>query len=135
MVLLRKAGLFVVLSVLAGCGAQSHTQVNPETARQELGLRGIKYTPEAFVGETRDGDEWSVRLFLAAGMRPDVHDARGDTPVFAALAGDQPKLLNLLLAAKPDLNQQNREGVTPLMYAVRETDKAAARTLLARGAD
>jgi len=98
-------------------------------------LRGISFTPQAFVNETHAGDEWAVRLFLAAGMRPDVRDEEGNTPVFAALTSDETKLLNLLLNAKPDLNQTNRDGLTPLMYAIREEDKTATRALLAHGAD
>ncbi|HEX8181669.1 MAG TPA: hypothetical protein VF525_19160, partial [Pyrinomonadaceae bacterium] len=82
MTLSRFSLLLVTLSMLAGCAARLNTAVTPDTARQELGLRGIKYTPEAFVSETQGGDEWAVRLFLAAGMRPDVRDERGDTPVF-----------------------------------------------------
>ncbi|HLL73629.1 MAG TPA: hypothetical protein VK363_19480, partial [Pyrinomonadaceae bacterium] len=68
---------------------QPSERVRPETARRELALRGINFKEEEFVMRAGEGDVWAVKLFLAAGMSPDVRDARGNRPLTAAMMNSQ----------------------------------------------
>src|SRR5918998_325420 len=87
----RAAALLLAAAALAlagGCGGggRKPRAVSPQAARMELGLRGIPFKEKNFVESAAEGDEWAVRLFLAAGMSPDVRDERGQTPLQAAIA-------------------------------------------------
>lgn len=59
-----------------------------------------------------------VRQLLAAGISPHLCDARGNTPLHEAVAGDGVNLVAAeeLLAAGADINAQNGGGDTPLVY-------------------
>ena len=66
--------LLVVFLAVLGCG-------NPqEEARQQLGQMNIKFTEDSFITEAREGNVAAVKLFLQAGMKPDVANGRGETP-------------------------------------------------------
>src|SRR5918997_240768 len=98
----------LALLIVSGCGgARAAREVPPETARQELALRGIPFKEKNFVQSATHGDEWAVRLFLAAGMSPGVKDEAGQTPLLAAVNAEQYKLVRLMLAKKPDVNKRD----------------------------
>lgn len=80
-----------------------------------------------------------VRQLLAAGNSPHHRDARGNTPLHEAVAGDGVNIVAAeeLLAAGADINAQNDEGQTPLVYhyeSAFEYDKAVP-FLIERGAN
>ena len=121
----RASRLLVALSVLivgANCLRQPSEKVNPETARRELALRGINFKEDEFVQHAGDGDAWAVKLFLAAGMSPDVRDASGSRPLTAALNKSQKGVAKILLERKADPNVLDSDGKTPLIVAARAGD-------------
>ena len=70
--------LIFSLCTLAACG-------NPqEEARIKLGQMNVKYNEDTFVDRAQDGDTLAVKLFLQAGMSPNVTEKDGVTPLIAA---------------------------------------------------
>ena len=70
--------LLVAILALMACG-------NPqEEARVKLGQMNVKYNEDTFVDRAKDGDVLAVKLFLQAGMSPNVSDEGGTTPLMAA---------------------------------------------------
>ena len=67
--------LLVFFLAVLGCG-------NPqEEASRQLGQMNIKFTEDSFVDRARDGNIAAVKLFLQAGMKPDVTNCDGRDPI------------------------------------------------------
>ncbi len=127
-------GVILLLS-LVGCAARPPVKPTPDTARQELALRGISFNEREFLDVVRDGRVGMVKLFLTAGMNPNARDEQGETALAVATAKDHLEIVRALLEAKADANLTGRDGLTPLMRAVRDGKKGIARALLDGGAD
>ena len=104
-------------------------------ARARLAEKNIPYTEGAFVGAVEDGDTGAVDLFLAAGMRPDVTDASGRTPLIDAASRGHDQISRKLLSRGADVNARDRNGSTALMEAALGDHRETARVLLDAGAD
>ncbi|MFN2599336.1 MAG: ankyrin repeat domain-containing protein [Pyrinomonadaceae bacterium] len=134
--MLRVACLLVVSFALASAACvEQPREVSPETARQELALRGIPYDAQHFVSSASEGDVWAVKLFLAAGMSPDVKDEHGATPLVAAMQLKRDDVARALLQKSQNVNLRDRDGMTPLTRAVERGESDLVALLLARGAD
>jgi ankyrin repeat protein len=128
--------LLLALLALATVGCdRTQRRVSPETARSELAMRGIAFDAKQFVLYAADGDVWAVRLFLAAGMSPDVKDERGATPLVAAMMAEQYKVALALLEKNQNVNVLDRGGMTPLTRAVDRGQNDLVKLMIARGAD
>ena len=122
--------LLVVFLAVLGCG-------NPqEEARKQLGQMNIKFTEDSFIIEARDGNLAAVKLFLQAGMKPDVTNATGETPLLMAVQYGRQDLVETLLArgANPNLAEK-RLGGTPLIWAATKGFPGILNQLLAKGAN
>ncbi|QSQ12288.1 ankyrin repeat domain-containing protein [Myxococcus landrumensis] len=65
----------------------------------------------------------SVVLHLVkTGAHPDSREEGGDTPLITALQRQNPVLVDALLTAGADVNLLGKEGMTPLMAALRDYD-------------
>lgn len=107
----------------------------PEAARSELAQLSLKFTPDVFIHIVKKGDTHAARLFLTAGMVPNVKDRNGATALMhAAYEGDIP-IIDLLLDAKANVNERNKGGFTALSWAVNGKNKDIVGLLLDRGAD
>ena len=104
-------------------------------ARAKLAEKNIPYTEGAFAGAVEDGDTGAVDLFLAAGMRPDVTDASGRTPLINAASRGHDQITRKLLSRGADVNARDRNGSTALMEAAQGDHRETARALLEGGAD
>ncbi len=82
-------------------------------------------------------DVSTVRGLLARGFDPNIIEPeRGDTGLILALREGSMKVFDLLLNARgTDINIKANNGDTALMIAAYKGNKAAAETLLARGAE
>lgn len=121
--------------LLAGCAARPPMKPTPDTARQELALRGLSFSERDFLDVVRDGRIGMVKLFLTAGMNPNARNEQGETALLMAVAKDHPDIVRVLLEAKADANSTGRDGLTPLMRAVRDGKKGIVRALLDGGVD
>jgi ankyrin repeat protein len=125
----RYLPLALLLLALAACG-------NPqEEARLKLGQKKIPYNADAFINYARGGNLEVVRLFLLAGMSPEVTSKIGDIPLVEAARYDRGAVVKLLLAKGADPNVTDlRQGATPLMWAAVRGYDGVVQLLLANGA-
>ncbi len=112
--------------------------LTPLEARNELAKLSLPYSPEGFVERADEGDVLAVKLYLAAGMDPNVGAAPPDLPPATALMnaaenGDV-AMVKVLLAAHSDVNK--KIGLSPgaLGLAATEGQLEAMRLLLDKGA-
>jgi len=111
---------------------------SPETARIKLSQMAYEYTPDSFVSSARQGDVPTVKLFLSAGMNPNVINEKGYTALMAAADEGHAEAVDALLEAKADINQQRGRGYVgwrALALAVRSKHDEIVRALLDDGAD
>jgi len=118
--------------LLSGCGR------SPEDARKDLGKINIPYTEQAFAEAAGNKDMTTVKLFLEAGMSPNM-PAGESTPLIEAANKSNLEMIKLLVEKGADVNGKSKDGLTPVMAAV-TAESAAARQeavkfLLEKGAD
>lgn len=104
-------------------------------ARAELARRNIPYTEAAFTQAVERGDTRAVELFLTAGMRPDVTDSMGQTPLIIAASRGRNNISQQLLSRGATANASDHAGTTALMVAAQNDHRQTAQVLLEHGAD
>jgi ankyrin repeat protein len=134
----RSVSLALLVAVLPAFAQKPEKKpVDParaSAARAALEAKGQKLDPERFAGRVRNGDVESVRLYLDAGLDPDVGD--GDTPPLEeASTRGHAGVVELLLGAGADPNRKNGNGMTPLQAAVVQSQAACVKALVAAGAN
>ena len=76
-----------------------------------------------------------IELLLAHGAKIDNAHPTGDEPtVYRAVAKNQTKIIEILLAEKPNLEVKPLGGTTPLYHAAKEENIPLVRLLLSHGA-
>jgi ankyrin repeat protein len=121
--------VIIPLLLLSACGTAQ------ERARKKLEARGIQFTEQAFVESAGKGDGYAVKLFLAAGMKPDAANSDGRPALVAASLGSHETVVDELLDAGADVNTKTKDGQTPLMGAAVIGNTRIVNILLSRGAD
>src|ERR1051325_7734269 len=117
--------------LLSACGdGQRDRDIGPDTARRELFLRGYAYKEPDFLNAAKEGREVGVKLFLIAGMSPEVRNQEGETPLLLAARFDHAKAARALLERGADVNGRDRRGFTPLMRAVLNGSEETVKTIL-----
>eukprot|EP00966_Prymnesium_polylepis_P110003 2545159-Prymnesium_polylepis.1 len=81
-----------------------------------------------------DGDVDVVEECVKAGVSVDVADDDLNTALILASEGE-PEICEYLVAAGANVNAQNKNGVTPLMAAVRYEDERVVELYVEAGAD
>jgi len=124
----------------AARGEEPHSSrvISPkDAARAELARLPLPYTPEALFESIENGNLAAVKLFLAAGMDPNVvKDEEGNTPLMVAAKGNHVGLIVALLKAKARVNEKSQdEYSTALFTAAAYGHQDALRLLLDSGAD
>ncbi len=100
----RRALAAAALAAVAVVGARHYLgRVTPEQARIRLGQAGVSYGEREFLDRVKRNDFEVVRLFLKAGMRPDVADAEATALAWAAIYKGE-RTFEQLLAAGADPN-------------------------------
>ena len=80
------------------------------------------------------GDQRSFNLVQGLGANLHAKDAHGNNAVLAAVEGDQPAMLRILLDQRVSPNTRGESGFTPLTYASLHGATDAVRLLLKAGA-
>ncbi len=81
------------------------------------------------------GDSLWTRFLLQKGANPNLRDARGNTPLMAAVNAGQADLIAIFVAAKANVNLANQAGETPLIRAVQRRSITMVEELVKAGAD
>jgi ankyrin repeat protein len=118
------------LSLTACAAGGGERVISPDTARRELFLRGYSYRPEVFLDAAKDGDTVGVKLFLIAGMSPEVRNDAGETPLLLASRYDHAGAARALLEGGADVNARDKRGFTPLMRAVLNGSVETVKTVM-----
>lgn len=128
-------GLFKALILAPALGFWLIACPSPaKKSREELARRGIEFSEKAFFRQVRDGRPEVVKLFLAAGMSPDVQDL-GYTPLLeAARRGDQETALELIESGA-NVNAKDPYGVTAMMFSLIAGSTDVALKLIEKGAE
>lgn len=111
------------------------SHITAEAARIKLGQMSLAYTPEVFISSAEKGDIEAVKLFLAAGMNPNVTNSEGWTALIHAVSGENIPLINLLIKAGVDVNEKGIYDSTVLSWAATRGNKKIAEILLDNSAD
>jgi ankyrin repeat protein len=122
--------LCLLLLPSASCTRGGDASISPDTARRELFLRGYSYKPDEFLDKAKDGDTLGVKLFLIAGMSPEVRNDAGETPLLLAARYDHAQVERALLEKGADVNARDKRGFTPLMRAVLNGSEEAVKTVM-----
>jgi ankyrin repeat protein len=119
-----------VMFTFAACGNP------PEEARIKLGQMNVKFNEDSFVARARDGDIMPVKLFLQAGMGPNVTNKNGETPLGVAARFNRQEVAEVLLAHGANPNTGEKwNGATPLIWASVNGYPNIVKLLLEKGAD
>jgi predicted component of type VI protein secretion system len=119
----------IPLVLIARCGKPR------ETARRELEARAIPYTEQEFVNRVRRSDVEVVKLFLSAGINPNVRSPQGSTVLMDSVTMNDTPVLEMLIRSGADVNAGNNEGETPLMIAALKGNPDSVKLLLDAGAN
>ncbi|MDH3446117.1 MAG: ankyrin repeat domain-containing protein, partial [Deltaproteobacteria bacterium] len=71
----------------------------------------------AMCATSKSGDIESLRIFLDAGINPDITQTNGVTPLMCAANGNQPETAKLLIRAGADVNARASHNRSALRYA------------------
>ncbi len=123
--------LYLLLSLSLVFPSYAKTQKN---ARNELAQMKIKYTEKDFLFWTQAGRTDAVKLFLDAGMNPNVKDNGGQTALMSASWFGQTETVQALLAKGAEVNAKDSTGRTALMFAAQYGHTETVQALLAKGA-
>jgi ankyrin repeat protein len=117
----RVSGMGVAILLLAGL-----SQFQPLLSRTvRADDRGeAKPIAPALVTALRDADAQAVRKLIDDGADVNTRDAEGNSPLILASFYASPECVALLLAKGADANAANKSGVTALIRAVTEPEKA-----------
>lgn len=154
----------VALSVFTSCGTRSEEKAEenlaPETARKKLEELKIEFNESNFLAKCSDGNAETVRLFIAAGMSPNVTQSpSGKTALILAAEHGSVEVVKALIATGANVNvssnkppsteprmlyvypedlkfPENRKiSYTALVFAGARNHDAVIKVLLEAGAD
>ncbi|HEX8775248.1 MAG TPA: ankyrin repeat domain-containing protein [Pyrinomonadaceae bacterium] len=101
-----------------------------------MGIVAVATPSEPLVKAAYENDLASVKKLLASGVDPDVLDKSIDSTALAqAAAHDNREMMLVLLHAGAEVNRQNRNGETALMFLSEGVSAETVRALIKAGAD
>lgn len=129
------AGIFAIFFLLIivrhAQGAQT-----PEEARSLLERKHIEYNDASFFKVIKSGNVNAVRIFLNAGMNPNIKDKNsGATPLHWVVLNKNIEIVKELLKNNAEINAKNNDGDTPLLQTVMTGQTDILNILLKNGSD
>jgi len=112
--------------LLIGCTSAA------KKSRDELARRGVEFSEKAFFRQVRDGRSEVVKLFLSAGMSPDIQD-KGLTPLLEAARRGHSETARELVESGADVSAKDPYGVTALMFSLIAGSTDVALELIEKG--
>lgn len=102
--------------------------------KKQIKEAGLKFNEEDFVKQAEFNKTEMVRIYLMAGMKPDVSLKSNTTPLIWASFNGNLAMVKNLAEAGANVNVVNADGFTPLHAAVESEKPEVVRYLLQRGA-
>jgi len=127
--------LFVILLCMFSLLSINGCADVKEKAKSELAKKNVAFDGVSFVQSVELKDVETVKLFLKAGMDPNVKGENGRTPLHAAANFDYREIAEMLIAHGADVNATNKRGTTPVLLASFGGYKEMMELLLSKGAD
>jgi ankyrin repeat protein len=126
-----RASLVILLCCLFNsCGQRVS---NPEEARIKLAQMNITYSEDSFFNKVQEGDVLAVKLFLQAGMDPNLKNKYGLTPLIVAAKAGRLEVLKLLVNNGADLHIKLENGNDALDLATDRGHKDIEHFLIKKG--
>lgn len=97
-------------------------------------VQGAALRETPIVSAVATGNVEITRLLLERGAKPDAKTIYGENALMMAALAGRDDLVKLLIAAKADVNVEDRTGVPVLWNAVQSHNPAVVKQLLAAGA-
>ena len=108
----------------------------------ELGRLGYEFTDDDFYQAIVEGDLRAMRLFLSAGMSPNVKLSTGESALMMAIGfcstppiREHNSIALVLIEAKADVNFRNNVRCTPLIWAADKCEPEVIQALINAGAE
>jgi hypothetical protein len=113
-----------------------HEERRQQEAKRLLLDAGISFNADSFAQCVSDGDLTSIKLFIAAGLDPNLSDKNGIPLLSTAIRCRRRQIVEFLVDRDADINAVSADrGYSALMEAVRLGDRDLALLLIDRGAD
>lgn len=103
--------------------------------KKQIKNAGLKFNKEEFIKQAEMNNTQMIEAFLKAGMKPDVTNESGTTPLIWASFNGNSEIVKMLIESGANVNAVNRDGFTPLHAAVESENVAIVRYLLKNGAN
>lgn len=111
--------LLLVLAVVAAIGVWYFQHTGDPI--NQLTQKGIPFTEQAFFQAVRTDNQEVVKLFLAAGYKPDrAAQDTGVTAVMAAIEAGQFPMVNYLIVQGASLDRKDYQGRKPMDIALKQ---------------
>lgn len=131
----------VLISAILVLTVNCSHEMTPEEARIEIGRLNLVFTDAGFVDVCNAGDIFAIKLFLKAGMKPNVSDSSG-RPTHSFTSIEPSSTMAIGISVKDDFRRRGIEiakygprGATPLMVAAVNSRDEAVKLLLDSGSD
>lgn len=123
----------MLVVALTACAPRSN-ETTPEMAQSLLKARGFNFTEEDFFKALKQSEAANVKLFLQAGIDPNVRNKAGETALTFAAVNSTVETVKVL-AEKSDLNLRDGNDGMPLYVALKNQKFENFEFLLDKGAD
>jgi len=110
------------------------SEMKPEQAKKELENKNIEFNEAIFLKFAEQGDIETIRLFLIAGMNPNVKDNDGFTALMYTANKGYPELARLLIEKGAEVNLKTATGWTALKLATTKRFSQIIQLLQTAGA-
>jgi len=131
MVAIYRASLVILLfCIFTSCGQSGP---NAEEARIKLSQMNITYSEDSFFNKVQEGDALAVKLFLQAGMDPNLKNKFGLTPLIVAARAGRLEVVKFLADNGADLQTKLENGNDALDLATDRGNKDIEQFLIKKG--
>ena len=107
----------------------------PEEARNALAQMNIIYSEDEFLNCAYEGKANAVKLFLDAGINPNVKDNKGMTALMYAANNNHIEIVKTLLNKGVEVNAKAYDGRTALILVAQTGHTELVQALLDKGAE
>lgn len=132
-----RIALILSLAVFGLTACQRETEnapMTPEMAKSMIKLRGFTADDAGIFKAVKANDTAVLNAFFDAGISPNAMNEKGETLLTYAIENSEPKTIKALIE-KADINQQDKNGSSPLHLALYKNKEDIFDALLAKNAN